>query len=130
MKNNSIVDASNPSNVIHSAGDYTLPKVRSNLTTTFAASPFSIQRESQIHWQVKVTSPMRRSSAMTIRRQPTYLDLYATYQLASNVKVSAGMNNTFDTAPPQTATTYTVPRPLRCLGTLLLPATISEAVGG
>jgi len=108
MKNNSVVDANNPSNVIHSAGDYTLPKVRSNLTTTFAASPFSISAKVRYIGKSKVDvtyAPLFSNDNNVASR--TYLDLYATYQLASNVKVSAGMNNTFDTAPPQTATTYT-----------------------
>jgi outer membrane receptor protein involved in Fe transport len=37
----------------------------------------------------------------------TYLDLFASFALGSKVKLSVGMNNAFDTAPPQTATTYT-----------------------
>jgi iron complex outermembrane receptor protein len=108
MKNNSIVDANNPSNVIQSAGDYTLPKVRGNLTATFAASPLSVSAKVRYIGKSKIDvtyAPLFSSDNDVASR--TYLDLYATYQLASNVKVSAGMNNTFDTAPPQTATTYT-----------------------
>ncbi len=102
------MDASNPSNVIQSAGNYTLPKVRANLTTTFAASPITVSAKVRYIGKSKVDvtfAPFFSNDNDVASR--TYLDLYATYQLASNVKVSAGMNNTFDTAPPQTATTYT-----------------------
>ena len=108
MKNNSVVDANNPSNVIQSAGDYTLPKVRANLTATFAASPLSATARVRYIGKSKVdvtyVSLFSNDNDVASR---TYLDLFASFDLGSKVKLSAGMNNAFDTAPPQTATTYT-----------------------
>lgn len=108
MKNNSIVDSSNPSNVIQTAGNYTLPKVRGNLTATFAAAPLSVTAKVRYLGKSKVdvtyTSLFTNDNEVASR---TYLDLYAGFELAPNVKLSAGMNNVIDTAPPQTATTYT-----------------------
>ena len=51
-------------------------------------------------------APALLATTMTLRVE-TYLDLFASYMLTSKVKLSVGMNNAFDTAPPQTATTYT-----------------------
>jgi outer membrane receptor protein involved in Fe transport len=108
MKNNSIVDANNPSNVIQSAGDYTLPKVRAYLTATFLASPLSASAKIRYIGKSKVDVtylPLFSNDNDVASR--TYLDLFASYMLASKVKLSVGMNNAFDKAPPQTATTYT-----------------------
>jgi iron complex outermembrane receptor protein len=108
MKNNSIVDASSPSNVIQSAGDYTLPKVRGNFTATFAAAPLSLSAKvryiGKSKYDVTYTSLFSNDNDVASR---TYLDLYATFSPLSNLKISAGMNNAFDTAPSQTANTYT-----------------------
>jgi len=108
MKNNSIVDASHPSNVIQSAGDYTLPKVRANLTATFNASPLSASAKIRYIGKSKVDvtyAPLFTNDNDVASR--TYLDLFGTFALGSKVKLSVGMNNVLDTAPPQTATTYT-----------------------
>lgn len=108
MKNNSVVDANDPSNVIQSAGDYTLPKVRANLTATFLASPLSASAKIRYigKSEVDVTYAPLFSNDNDVASR-TYLDLFASYMLTSKVKLSVGMNNAFDTAPPQTATTYT-----------------------
>jgi len=108
MKNNSVVDANDPSNVIQSAGDYTLPKVRANLIATFLASPLSVSAKVRYIGKSKVDvtyTPLFSNDNDVASR--TYLDLYASYMLTSKLKLSVGMNNAFDTAPPQTATTYT-----------------------
>ena len=108
MKNNSIVDAKNPSNVVYTAGNYTLPKVRANLTIAFFAGP--LMADWRVRYigksQVDVTlAPLFTNDNNVASR--TYSDLFASYQLGPKVKLSAGVNNVFDTAPSQTATTYT-----------------------
>ena len=108
MKNNSVVDASNPNNVIQSAGDYTLPKVRLNLTTTFLADPISVSAKVRYIGpsKVDVTYATNFSNDNGVA-SATYLDLYSTYQMTPKLKLAAGINNVTDAIPPQTATTYT-----------------------
>lgn len=108
IKNISIVDASKSSNAIQSAGNYTLPKVRATLTATFVASPLSTSAKIRYIGKSKVDvtyDPLFTNDNDVGSR--TYLDLFASFALDSKVKLSAGMNNVLDTAPPQTATTYT-----------------------
>jgi iron complex outermembrane receptor protein len=108
MKNNSIVDASHPSNAIQSAGDYILPKVRANLTATFLASPLSASAKLRYIGKSKVDvtyAPLFTNDNEVASR--IYLDLFASYALGPKVKLSVGMNNVLDKAPPQTASTYT-----------------------
>jgi iron complex outermembrane recepter protein len=108
MKNNSIVDASNPSNVIQSAGDFTLPKVRATLTTSFLADPFLASAKIRYIGKSKIDvtyAPLFNNDNNVASR--TYLDLLASYRIGPKLKVSAGVNNVFDRAPPETATTYT-----------------------
>jgi outer membrane receptor protein involved in Fe transport len=108
MKNNSVVDASNPNNVIQSAGDYTLPKVRLNLTATFLADPILLSAKVRYIGpsKVDVTYTTDFSNDNNVS-SATYLDLYATYQVTPKLKLAAGINNVTDAIPPQTATTYT-----------------------
>ena len=82
LKNNSIVDANDPSNVIQSAGDYTLPKVRANLTATFLASPLSASAKIRYIGKSKVDvtyAPLFSNDNDVASR--TYLDLFASYTL-------------------------------------------------
>jgi iron complex outermembrane receptor protein len=85
-----------------------LPKVRANLTATFAAAPLSASAKIRYIGKSKVDvtyDPLFTNDNNVASR--TYLDLFASFTLGSKVKLSVGMNNVFDTAPPQTATTYT-----------------------
>lgn len=108
MKNNSIVDANNPSNVVYTAGNYTLPKVRANLTIAFLAGP--LMADWRLRYigksQVDVTQPPLFTNDNNVSSR-TYSDIFASYHLGPKVKLSVGVNNLFDMAPPQTATTYT-----------------------
>ncbi|HEY0745732.1 MAG TPA: TonB-dependent receptor [Steroidobacteraceae bacterium] len=108
MKNNSVVDASNPNNVIQSAGDYTLPKVRLNLTATFLADPILLSAKVRYIGpsKVDVTYTTDFSNDNNVS-SATYLDLYGTYQMTPKLKLAVGINNVTDAIPPQTATTYT-----------------------
>jgi iron complex outermembrane receptor protein len=108
MKNNSVVDAADPSNVIQSAGDFILPKVRLNLTATFLADPLLVSAKVRYIGpsKVDVTYTNLFSNDNNVS-SATYLDLYSTYQLTPKLKLAAGINNVTDAIPPQTATTYT-----------------------
>ncbi len=108
IKNNSIVDAHDSSSVIYTAGDYTLPKVRANLTVAFLAGP--LMADLRIRYigksKVDVNSPPLFTNDNNVSSR-TYSDVFASLVLGPKVKLSAGISNVFDTAPPQTATTYT-----------------------
>ena len=107
MKNDSIVNANDPQNVIYTAGDSILPKLRANVTPEFDAGPLAFA------WSVRYIS----SSKVDVTYAPLfsndnnvssriYSDLFASYLVNKTLKVSAGINNLFDVAPPSNGSTY------------------------
>ena len=107
MKNLSIVNKNDPSNVVHTAGTSVLPKFRFTLRPVVDVGPFSLA------WTVRyigaseinVDTPLLYNDNKVASR--TYNDLYATYTFDQpKVQLALGVNNLFNVAPPLTGATY------------------------
>lgn len=101
IKNDSLVNASDPSNVIRLAGETVLPKLRANLTTQLEAGSASFD------WILRYIS-----HAVVDENDPplfyadnkvgsiVYSDLYGSYEFRPGFTLSAGINNLMNRNPP------------------------------
>ena len=108
IKNDSIVNENDPSDVVHMAGDSTLPRLRINLTPEVDIRSFSLA------WSVRYIAASKVDIDDSLLfdndnnvASRTYNDVYATYVFAKpQVQLSFGINNLFNVAPPLNASTY------------------------
>ena len=102
IKNDSILNVNDPSDVVHMAGDSSLPKLRINLTPGVDIGSFSLA------WNVRYIAaskgdvdlgPLFENDNNVASR--TYNDIYASYAFDKpKVQLSFGVNNLFNVAPP------------------------------
>jgi outer membrane receptor protein involved in Fe transport len=101
IKNNSEVNANDPSDIFRLAGETVLPKLRVNLTTQFTAGPLSFD------WIVRYIgrAVVDENDGWNFYEDNrvgsvVYHDLFASYDIGNRVTISGGVNNALNRSPP------------------------------
>jgi iron complex outermembrane receptor protein len=108
LKNEQLVDASDPTSLLVLDGEFTHPNWRANMGINYVGDAWLLS------WNMRYIGPSEVDAQASPEKYADphissrlYHDLYTSYQFGRTLELNAGVNNVLDTEPPSNPAVYT-----------------------